>query len=679
MAMYEGIKERVEGYFLRALSAPLVTPTTPTRITADILDEFTKEVTPQDNALAHYIDLVVNHADAAPANLDALYKKASENNDWSGLPAPCGFKSPPPPETQLQLAILDGQDGAETILKHIVLKSPERKMKFAPFKELAYGAPRRLVFVHPKIGAKVWQCVFEAFGGKQFRQFFLSPEAKAKATQNAFYEKSDDEINAGFDYIINEAPKSTVGLQQARWQTIAMRAGVPLHGWPIGLVEKSLRSLAAEGALAKKEFSNIVTLCDEHFNLLVLNAMADLISSNHSLVLVGEPSVGKTPLGRAFLMAMCRSLRAIAIFLHYGVAARPSGCAECGGPTKFEARADREWNTYRWSCKTVGHKHFCEPVNSRGFLTKVPVNSWMPFLYLINNLRLGRNLKDAQDEMADLFGNIHRGTISVWKQLYQECPGKALPALDALMVGGKKGDTVVVDETVIGVDKADGWVLESRSVNKGGATTARAGPRRTTKLVRKQILKRLPARTVYNTQQLKSKPMKGPMKGPMKRPMKKPMKRAPPRKNVAIRKRPAANLKSNGRWLWIAVLVGNKSDVYTRQDLRKRVTHKLLPRKADAPSASARSALGKLGFESPPAVVHEGNQYRDKKTGFHTNDVESENARAKGWSRKRCGHLHLSEAEMDEYVFYVNVGGAMASVMRGLAASNDFVARNAAI
>ncbi|CAK0841998.1 unnamed protein product, partial [Prorocentrum cordatum] len=392
------------------------------------------------------------------------------------------------------------------------------------------------------------------------------------------------------------------------------------------------------------------------------------------------------------------SLRAIAIFLHYGVAARPSGCAECGGSTKFEARADREWNTYRWSCKTVGHKHFCEPVNSHGFLTKVPVNSWMPFLYLINNLRLGRNLEDVQDEMADLFGNIHRGTISVWKQLYQECLGKALPALDALMVGGKKGDTVVVDETVIGVDKADGWVLEPRSATKGGATTARTGPRRTTKLARKQILKRLPARTVYNTQQvqkgsfkLKSKPMKGPMMRPMK--------------NVAIRKRPAANLKSNGRWLWIAVLVGNKSDVYTHLDPRKRVTHKLLPRKADAHNgeprgleeikealvsrvrkksmvvpdglASTRSALGKLGSESPPAVVHEGNQCRDKKTGFHTDDVESENARAKGWSRKRYGHLHLSEAEMDEYVFYVNAGGATASVTRGLAASNGFVAGNA--
>ncbi|CAK0898923.1 unnamed protein product, partial [Prorocentrum cordatum] len=272
--MYEEIKERVEG------------------ITSDILDEFTKDATPQNNALAHYIDLVANHADAAPANEEEPYKTAAENYDRSGVP--------------LQFASVDGHDGAKTILKHIALKSPERKMKLGPFTELAYGTPRRLIFVHPKIGTKVWQRAFTDFGGKQFRHFFLSPEAKAKATQNAFYEKSDEEINAGFDYITNEAPKSTVGLQQVRWQTIAMRAGMPIHGWPIGLVEKSQRSLAAEGALANKEFGNNVTLCDDHFNLRVLEAMTELINGNGSLALIGGPNVGMTPLGRAHLMAMCR-------------------------------------------------------------------------------------------------------------------------------------------------------------------------------------------------------------------------------------------------------------------------------------------------------------------------------------------------------------------------------------
>eukprot|EP00959_Pyramimonas_sp_CCMP1952_P298491 6243668-Pyramimonas_sp.AAC.1 len=101
MAMHEEIKGRVEGYFLHSLLAGLVTAITATRITSDILDEFTKDATPQDNALAHYSDLVVNLADAAPANLEELYNTAAVNNDWSGLPAPHSFKSPPPADTQL--------------------------------------------------------------------------------------------------------------------------------------------------------------------------------------------------------------------------------------------------------------------------------------------------------------------------------------------------------------------------------------------------------------------------------------------------------------------------------------------------------------------------------------------------------------------------------------------------
>ena len=59
---------------------------------------------------------------------------------------------------------------------------------------------------------------------------------------------------------------------------------MPLHGWPIGLVEKSLRTLAAEGALAKKEYANNVLLVDDHFNVRVLNILKELIGSNESLV-----------------------------------------------------------------------------------------------------------------------------------------------------------------------------------------------------------------------------------------------------------------------------------------------------------------------------------------------------------------------------------------------------------
>ena len=85
--------------------------------------------------------------------------------------------------------------------------------------------------------------------------------------------------------------------------------------------------------------------------------------------------------------------------------------------------------------------------------------------------------------------------------------------------------------------------------------------------------------------------------------------------------------------------------------------------------SSTAAAIKALGFKSPPGVVHEKG-YRDKATGFHTNDVESENNRIKKWSRHRMGHLRLRKGDMDEYMFYVNYGTDMSVVMEGLGVAN---------
>ena len=69
--------------------------------------------------------------------------------------------------------------------------------------------------------------------------------------------------------------------------------------------------------------------------------------------------------------------------------------------------------------------------------------------------------------------------------------------------------------------------------------------------------------------------------------------------------------------------------------------------------------------------------YRDATTGFHTNDAESENFRVKRWSRHRYGRLSLTADDMDEYVFYTNVGEGVAAVMKGLAMSSGMVVTNA--
>ena len=59
-------------------------------------------------------------------------------------------------------------------------------------------------------------------------------------------------------------------------------------------------------------------------------------------------------------------------------------------------------------------------------------------------------------------------------------------------------------------------------------------------------------------------------------------------------------------------------------------------------------------------------EFRDRSTGFHSNDIESGNGRLKGWSRHRYGRLQLSEPDLHEYAFYVNRGTSFVEVMDAL-------------
>ena len=76
---------------------------------------------------------------------------------------------------------------------------------------------------------------------------------------------------------------------------------------------------------------------------------------------------------------------------------------------------------------------------------------------------------------------------------------------------------------------------------------------------------------------------------------------------------------------------------------------------------STVQALNALGYRSPPAINH-GIEFRDRETGFHSNDIESENNRLTTWSRHRYSRLQLTELDLHEYAYYVNVGSLMALV-----------------
>ena len=78
---------------------------------------------------------------------------------------------------------------------------------------------------------------------------------------------------------------------------------------------------------------------------------------------------------------------------------------------------------------------------------------------------------------------------------------------------------------------------------------------------------------------------------------------------------------------------------------------------------STEAAAKRLGYLHAPGVNH-SDHWRDPATGFHTNDVESENNRIKHWARVRYGKLALNDLDMHEYMYYVNTGASMEAVMK---------------
>ena len=142
----------------------------------------------------------------------------------------------------MQIVILKDTDSNHAILKH--LTCPE-KVKPNMVRSLVYGTPYRAKWMtkNPKVGRKVLQYCLEGLGGRQLKCFELSSAATRKpAKAGAFEDKDDDEIDAGFDYILKYGPRSASENAQLRWQTKNTRkVDSPIYGWPTALVDKALR------------------------------------------------------------------------------------------------------------------------------------------------------------------------------------------------------------------------------------------------------------------------------------------------------------------------------------------------------------------------------------------------------------------------------------------------------
>jgi hypothetical protein len=409
------------------------------------------------------------------------------------------------------------------------------------------------------------------------------------------------------------------------------------------------------------------------------------------------------------------SARAILLCNYFGLVESHKKC-QCSRTVSLVCRKRSDAEDFRFlrECSAGGHKagHMQEGVKGIGIFEKIPVASWFPMLHMILMLKRSDRLVNIEKEIEEAYGICHRTTLREWRHMYQDALYFALDMCNGLQIGGK-GEVVVFDETLVGLHKG---------IHSGADRTRTTS--RSESAVKKRILKKLPGRTIW----------RGARKRPaaasavMRRPAAASAVMRRPAAASTVMRRPAAHVmkrpagvagtfrdpRRNGRWIWLAVTVGKGSQVYTHENGLKRVTFEILPQKEDAPSKKPRGvasmatvvhkhvkkgsflifdgwkaskkAVEDLGYRHAPPVNHSVG-YRDQSTGFHSNDIESENARLKTWLRTRYTKLRIDIADvgpqsatqeenrgaysrdLHEYCYYVNIGNTFTMAMKGVAAA----------
>ena len=176
-----------------------------------------------DNASVHLFDVIFNYRKEIDFTvLEREYKRAIENEDLDLICAPFGLQKKVGKDVKLQMVILKALDGSYTIWKHFIFP---QKCKAPLFMKLGSGVAKRAIWMQePKLGRKIVQYCIETMGGRQFKCAELSSNAIVKSkTVSSFEDKTEEEVDAGFDFILAHGPRSSSEMQQLRWMTKELR------------------------------------------------------------------------------------------------------------------------------------------------------------------------------------------------------------------------------------------------------------------------------------------------------------------------------------------------------------------------------------------------------------------------------------------------------------------------
>ncbi|CAE7363412.1 unnamed protein product [Symbiodinium sp. KB8] len=216
------------------------------------------DVSSTDNPTVNLFDIIPEYTSEIDFGaLERGFLEANRSCNMALLPPPFGFKGDLPRDTKIQIFLYPARPGVYYIVKHFVCSS---KCKPILFKQGVYGQAQsyRWRSSDAKIGKKIIQYVLENLGG--------------------------------------------------RWMTKNLKAPTsPIYQWPHSLVEKALRNIATDGALAKKEFAWPIPLTEKYYHKWLLDILEKIWNFDQSaFLMLGEAEAGKSPLGRSVLMAQVR-------------------------------------------------------------------------------------------------------------------------------------------------------------------------------------------------------------------------------------------------------------------------------------------------------------------------------------------------------------------------------------
>ncbi|CAK9091926.1 Uncharacterized protein SCF082_LOCUS43283 [Durusdinium trenchii] len=235
-------------------------------------------------SIKHFVDLIY---DVEPSSIDMDNLKAIiRDKAWQELPEALTLKERPTFSCLSQFCLLPQTNGKLCVLKHYYVKSD--KVKGAYVAKLVRGQGKEIAWtsLNKQQARRGFQWMLECLGGHQFRE---------------------DEQDAGWDFIISNGERDKENLKQMRWiHRHIQKEGSPSHGWNEKLVQRALDCLANDGCLAK--LSDRYDLTIQAIQPEILTILEDLLPHlrGHSLWLLGESGVGKTPLARILSMMFSR-------------------------------------------------------------------------------------------------------------------------------------------------------------------------------------------------------------------------------------------------------------------------------------------------------------------------------------------------------------------------------------